>query len=315
MSKHIKLNNNPVTNQLVKLQEALGGELITENHLVIDNDILVGDIHYYSNGYTDFTIVEVEVKEDLKIEFFHIDDFHYTAQFFGENLIYTNKKNEDIKVSIPNGFFILKDAESIYMHFKKGEKVKQVTIYFTKEILRDETNTFLEKLASFVFHEGDTNLRLWKRTAFNSKPLDEDLREEWYLLKMMELNLIFQNVIRTLGTKGEKRIYSDYEIDIAFLIKKVIIEDVKNKPVVSELALEYGINLNKLEKIFRHVFNETIYQFYKTVRINKVKEEIYTTDKAFTEIAYDYGYTDVNHMSKNFKANFGVTPTQFKESK
>ncbi|WP_170178360.1 helix-turn-helix transcriptional regulator [Flammeovirga pectinis] len=314
MSKNIKLNNSPVTNQLVKLQTALGGDLVSEHHLVIDNEILVGDIHYYTNGYTDFTIVEVEVREDLKIEFFHIDDFHYTAQFFGKNLVYSKGKEEDIQISIPNGFFILKDAESIHMHFKKGEKVEQVTIYFTKEILREESNVFLEKLDSFIFHEGDANLRVWKRAVFTSKPLDKDLREEWYLLKMMELNLIFQNVIRKIGTKGEKRVYSDYEIDIAFLIKKVITEDIKNKPIVSDLALEYGINLNKLEKIFRYVFNETIYQFYKTVRINKVKEEIYTTDKAFTEIAYDYGYTDVNHMSKNFKANFGLTPSQFKEN-
>ncbi|WP_281614556.1 helix-turn-helix transcriptional regulator [Flammeovirga sp. SubArs3] len=312
MSNNLKLNHQHFDNQLKRIQDTIGGTLLNENHLAVDNDNVTGNFYYHTNGYMDFVINDLKVNQDISIEFFHRNDKDFTAQFFGNNLQYQISETESIKISIPNGLFIFKDTQSIDMNFKKGDIVQQATIYFSKDILRTETIEYLNQLDNFIFHEGDSNLLMWKKSIYDTVVIDQDLKEEWYVLKMMELNLLFQNLIRRINAKEEKKIYTDYELDCVFKIKDIITTDIKSKPVVSELAQEYGINLNKLEKVFKHLFKETVYQFYKKARIYKVQDEIKSTNKAFTEIAYDYGYTDVNHMSKNFKKTFGITPSQYK---
>ncbi|NLR90918.1 helix-turn-helix transcriptional regulator [Flammeovirga agarivorans] len=312
MSNNLKLNHQHFDNQLKRIQDTIGGTLLNENHLAVDNDNVTGNFYYHTNGYMDFVINDLKVNQDITIEFFHRNDKDFTAQFFGNNLQYQISETESIEISIPNGLFIFKDTQSIDMNFKKGDIVQQATIYFSKDILRTETIEYLKQLDNFIFHEGDSNLLMWKKSIYDTVVIDQDLKEEWYVLKMTELNLLFQNLIRRINAKEEKKIYTDYELDCVFKIKDIITTDIKSKPVVSELAQEYGINLNKLEKVFKHLFKETVYQFYKKARIYKVQDEIKSTNKAFTEIAYDYGYTDVNHMSKNFKKTFGITPSQYK---
>ena len=84
---------------------------------------------------------------------------------------------------------------------------------------------------------------------------------------------------------------------------------------MDQLTEKYGLNKNKLNSLFKELYHETPYQFFKNKRLSKIKDILTQKTESLTSIAYDYGYTDVNHLSREFKNKFGLSPTAYIENK
>lgn len=112
--------------------------------------------------------------------------------------------------------------------------------------------------------------------------------------------------------------------------KAVIIEKVKNTVVAiihgSEdidmkrnfsdlISLEIGIDYNYISSIFSTTEGITIEQFIILQRIERVKELMVYNELSLSEIAYKLGYSNVQHLSTQFKKITGLTPSHFKQIK
>jgi AraC family transcriptional regulator len=75
-----------------------------------------------------------------------------------------------------------------------------------------------------------------------------------------------------------------------------------------ELALDY----HYLSTLFSSVENVTIEQFIILQRIERAKELLKYGELTLSEIAYKLGYSSVQHLSNQFKATTGFTPTRFR---
>lgn len=110
--------------------------------------------------------------------------------------------------------------------------------------------------------------------------------------------------------------------------KAVMIEKVKNiivnivhgsdtidiKRNLSDIiSREIGIDYNYISAIFSQTEGTTIEQFLILQRIERVKELLVYNELSLTEIAYKLGYTNVQHLSTQFKKVTGLTPSHFKE--
>lgn len=109
--------------------------------------------------------------------------------------------------------------------------------------------------------------------------------------------------------------------------KAMIIEKVKNIVVTiihstdevdvkrnfSEIiAQQIPIDYNYISAIFSTTEGITIEQYIILQRIERVKELLVYNELSLSEISYKLGYSNVQHLSTQFKKVTGLTPSHFK---
>jgi len=104
-------------------------------------------------------------------------------------------------------------------------------------------------------------------------------------------------------------------------IKNLIVDLVhhKNNDLKINLSEYLSENLNhdynSLSNLFSEVENTTIEKYFISQKIEKVKELLVYNEHSLSEIADILNYSNVAHLSNQFKKITGFTPTSFKQSK
>ncbi len=83
----------------------------------------------------------------------------------------------------------------------------------------------------------------------------------------------------------------------------------------SYLSEQLGQDYNTLSNLFSEVQGTTIEHYFIAQKIEKVKELLMYKELTVSEIAIKLNYSDVAHLSNQFKKITGVTPTHFKQLK
>jgi YesN/AraC family two-component response regulator len=78
------------------------------------------------------------------------------------------------------------------------------------------------------------------------------------------------------------------------------------------IAEQIPIDYNYISSIFSSSVGITIEQFIILQRIERVKELLVYNELSLSEIAYKLGYSNVQHLSTQFKKITGLTPSHFK---
>lgn len=96
---------------------------------------------------------------------------------------------------------------------------------------------------------------------------------------------------------------------LAYLDRRIFNE---NRTLSQHISLHIAKDYHHLTRLFSSVESISIEQYYLTLRIEKVKELIAYQQLAFSEIAYDIGFSSVAHLSAQFKKYTGLTLSQFR---
>ena len=145
-----------------------------------------------------------------------------------------------------------------------------------------------------------------------SKPFELDT-----LMEMIKSQLRHKENIRKryLDNKGEseKSYYSSEEE--AFIIKfnKVIAENLSNPELDQHLLCrELGISRAALYNKMKSITGSGAKEYITRIRIDKAKDLILTTNLPVADISEQTGFTSQSYFSTAFKAQTGLTPSQFK---
>jgi len=76
----------------------------------------------------------------------------------------------------------------------------------------------------------------------------------------------------------------------------------------SDLAALCQISLRTLERHFQKNYGVTVSQWLRELRLSKAYQNL-LLGKAVKEVAFDQGYKQVSHFSREFKNHFGVSPS------
>jgi two-component system response regulator YesN len=68
-----------------------------------------------------------------------------------------------------------------------------------------------------------------------------------------------------------------------------------------------------LSQIFKQETDMSINNYLISVRLEKARELLRTTDKRIYEIARDVGYKDEFYLSNAFKKNVGMRPSEYRD--
>ncbi|MEE9373146.1 MAG: two-component regulator propeller domain-containing protein [Saprospiraceae bacterium] len=108
----------------------------------------------------------------------------------------------------------------------------------------------------------------------------------------------------------------DVRIEDAFVTKfrEVVEEHLDDANfVVIHIARALHISRSQLQRKIRVLTSKSCAEFQRYIRLHKAKTLLSTTDLSISEIAYDVGFQYLSSFSKAFSAEFGTTPTQYRE--
>jgi len=91
------------------------------------------------------------------------------------------------------------------------------------------------------------------------------------------------------------------------------IEFEKDKNISKILEKKIGYDYNYLSTLFSSIENITIEHYFILQKIERAKELLKYGELTLSEIAYQLGYSSVQHLSNQFKKVTGLTASQFKE--
>ncbi|MDD6058718.1 MAG: response regulator [Clostridiales bacterium] len=84
---------------------------------------------------------------------------------------------------------------------------------------------------------------------------------------------------------------------------------------LDDVSRQVNVSPYYFSKLFKDETGENFIDYLTSMRMEKAKELLMTTDKSMKEICSQVGYQDPNYFSRAFKKNVGVTPTEYKEGK
>jgi len=97
-------------------------------------------------------------------------------------------------------------------------------------------------------------------------------------------------------------------------LKDAIEKDFKSKHTASDYAKSLNISTKALAKITKTHFNKTLTDLISERIIIEAKRELYLTNKAVKEIAFELGYQDEYYFSRFFKTNADISPQMYRDT-
>lgn len=82
---------------------------------------------------------------------------------------------------------------------------------------------------------------------------------------------------------------------------------------IDGIALEVGLNANKLQDGFRILYGFTVNRFIQKVRLDLIKDLILNTDFNISEIANRVGISSKSYLSKIFKEEYDTSPSTYRK--
>ena len=95
---------------------------------------------------------------------------------------------------------------------------------------------------------------------------------------------------------------------------KVIQEKIGDHSFGSRhLAFQLSMSESQLYRKLKAITGKSTAIFIRSVRLQKAKELIQTTNSNISEVAYDVGFNDLSWFSRAFKEEFGFAPSEHRK--
>jgi len=333
--KQINISADNTIEILEEIKVIIGGHIKStwgEHKLIVNSHIAKGSIKFipfdwgvsmlqYNITFYDDIDIEIKATEFNPIRFIYNSGDTFQHKFGVDN---TQKNIEQFQSVI----FTNKTNGTNCISFKKDTKAYMNVIQIVRQkFLKKRTTNIAslnEKLYEvFVdtdhnqrfFHHGTLNLRIADYVKsikkVKSKGMVKFLKIEAKVYEILTLHIQEHNNASqgvTLPTSLIKR-----ELKIVRRLSKQINESPEQPYTLEQLSQESGLSQVKLQDGFKFLFNRTVTEYIRHVRLETSRELIRTTDLNISQIVYTIGFTSRSYFSKIFKAKYGITPYEYKK--
>ena len=100
------------------------------------------------------------------------------------------------------------------------------------------------------------------------------------------------------------------EIRLASRAKAILLQDFTHPPVIQVLAHLCATNETKLKKVFKKVYQTTLYGYVQKLRLEEANLLLKEENLTIGEISKKVGYKHQGHFSKLFFSTYGVYPKE-----
>lgn len=141
-------------------------------------------------------------------------------------------------------------------------------------------------------------------------PYGDELKPMFLFSKVMELLVLQADSYRRAHTVTSRVLKTEYDYERILFARDYLLKNIDVPPSLTELAHIAGINEFKLKKGFKETFNQSVFQYLSNTRLETAKIHLLEGSKTPTELAFELGYSSLQHFSAAFKKKFGVPPNK-----
>ncbi|TND07733.1 MAG: AraC family transcriptional regulator [Bacteroidetes bacterium] len=106
---------------------------------------------------------------------------------------------------------------------------------------------------------------------------------------------------------------TDYDMERISFAREYLLRHYDLPPTLKELSRIIGMNEYKLKRAFREVYGNSVFGYLTDYKMELARKELETGQRTASELAYDLGYSSLQHFSKVFRKKFGFPPGAFKK--
>lgn len=310
------------------LKNDLGGALKNlhkETELTIDSKIGVGTIRgiELENGVT-FLEFDLTSNENLKIVVDNSTKSHVNFVYCSEGSISHSfqKIDKDFKIDAFQTSIIANiNSSSNTLKLTKDEPVK--TTLISVNTLQKSTaankrirEIFIDNKTTDFFYCGSHNFKISETIKQISAVKNSGIVRSLLINGLVKVVLaleIEQHNIDVENSEIRAASLTKNELSIVKDVSEYIQNFYDTNLQIKELERKTGLTAAKLQEGFKLLYDLTICDYVKTVRLTKAEELIATTDMNISEIVYSLGFSSRSYFSKIFKEKYFCTPIAYKK--
>ena len=270
---------------------------------------------------------DISFEQDAEFEVALDSLLKFQFRFEGSGVLQFNG-HDDIKMhGFSGGVLLHPDGIEKLECFKSGEHERAITLLVSPDYLRKHVTVSNSDLPSPLTFYLDASVD----DVFSSQlPLTPEIVSAAQALYNPSINPNFAPLYRQAraqelliycldllsGSNGEAPInLKSRDIKCINNARAILESDIESPPTIRDLAHLVGINESKLMYGFKKLYNQTVNDYLRTLRMSKAKELLSTTDLSITQIAFEVGYEFSSNFTTAFKRHFSVTPSSIRKQR
>lgn len=101
-------------------------------------------------------------------------------------------------------------------------------------------------------------------------------------------------------------------VDMVNRVRLRIRESLETDVTIQQIAQEMGVSYSSLRKLFKEHTGFAPATYQQSLRLQRAKELLTTTDQSIKEIAYRLNFESPDYFSAKFKSQTGITPSEYR---
>ncbi len=195
---------------------------------------------------------------------------------------------------------------------------KAIAIKFHKDVLEKLYHNVTPPFSTRTWHKLSVNSTLVETNELLRNYIiglisyfehPELVSEDLLKLKLNELILL---LIHTANAPEVIGIMTNLYEKKTFEFKEIIDAHIYSSLGIEELAQLNNQSLSTFKKTFKRIYNDTPNNYLIRKRIEKVAELLPVSNESITNIAYQCEFKTLAHMSRVFKAQYGISPSEYR---
>ncbi|MHA7829466.1 MAG: helix-turn-helix domain-containing protein [Flagellimonas sp.] len=336
---NIKVSAQDTAESVEQIKNIIGGEIEErwgQHTLNVSNDKANGNIRFITFDWgVSFLELEITFFDEVTIEMDTSDynpiSFYYCLEgYCGHKFGYQPEDEIKIMEQFQSVILTNRDGGITDRYFPKDVKISQTVIQVRrKHFLRrrlnqgEELNKQLYQVFLDTDHEkvfayyGSYNLKIAEVVQeiqkIKAKGMLHVMMVEGYVYQILSMHMMQHN--KEVMNKRPQTSLLKRELKAIRKYAKKIEKNIAKDFSLEEISAETGLTQAKLQEGFKLLYNKTVTEYIRHARLELARDYIANTEMNISEVVYSIGFTSRSYFSKIFKEKYGLSPSEFKNSK
>ena len=143
--------------------------------------------------------------------------------------------------------------------------------------------------------------------------VQDHIKLSYIRIKLLEFFLILTEM-EFDSYKTNYAYYSKVQRDCIRQIREFIVENITEHYTIEELSERFEISPTAMKRCFKGIYGAPIYAYLRTYRLQIAEKLLPEGKSSVGEIATEIGYTNPNKFTSAFRAEYGMSPTEYKKN-